>query len=540
VAALGILVCAGATATLVFFVTRQRPIPAAQWTVFAPPDSGCAVLTPGTPVAKPWNVPGLDGRQYLVELPGQDTVFILGYFDRPQGAVGPDDLVRMAKAGRDGMLKTGHGTVAYESAGPLLLPTNAGPRSVPGHECHVQLPQSKGMVIQRIYAVDRPTATRVYLVTAGGPDIKPDSGDGARFLNSFSVNAKEMIAPEPGGNTPPAAGGLPGAPAQPVRKSALPPPRRPLRPVPPLVLQPERSVQLTANQTTHALLFTPDGKTLIAGAEGETDLWDAADLRPTGALKGHRGSVVGLGLTRDGTILLTAAAVDPMARLWDLAGRKQVRSFKDPISPMGSAQKPNGLAVATSSLGVRVWEGATDSPRELTGTTGWVEALAFAPDGRLLAAGDHDMNVSLWDCATWELLGKLKGGGPVTAVAFSPDGKLLASAGVDQTVILWDVQARRRWATLKGHTDPVTCLAFSPDGKLLVSGAGSTTYAQGHKGEMKVWEVATAQERAVCRGHTDGVSAVAFGPSGKVVSAAADQTMKRWDVTALTAAPGSR
>jgi WD40 repeat protein len=49
------------------------------------------------------------------------------------------------------------------------------------------------------------------------------------------------------------------------------------------------------------------------------------------------------------------------------------------------------------------------------------------------------------------------------AVAFSPDGKLVASASHDKTVRLWDSATGAARGTLKGHSNRVNAVAFSPD-----------------------------------------------------------------------------
>ena len=106
--------------------------------------------------------------------------------------------------------------------------------------------------------------------------------------------------------------------------------------------------------------------------------------------------------------------------------------------------------------------------------------MAFSPDSALLAAADG--TVLLWqlsslslpaeidqsviddldgaDSSTWKQLATLQGDGAgVQAVAFSPDGTMLASG--DDTVILWDV-AKQKHAL--GHMGNV--VAFSPDGTM--------------------------------------------------------------------------
>jgi WD40 repeat protein len=62
----------------------------------------------------------------------------------------------------------------------------------------------------------------------------------------------------------------------------------------------------------------------------------------------------------------------------------------------------------------------------------------------------------------------LRHDGPVSAVAFSPDGKLVATASWDHTTRVFEAASGREIALL-AHQNPVMAVVFSPDGKLLVA-----------------------------------------------------------------------
>lgn len=89
-----------------------------------------------------------------------------------------------------------------------------------------------------------------------------------------------------------------------------------------------------------------------------------------------------------------------------------------------------------------------------------VTGLAWSPDGTILAAsgghsptergghgfksGDYEGSLILWDVQAREPLRVLYGHvAEVQAVAFSPDGSLLASGSADGTVLFWDVSGIR-------------------------------------------------------------------------------------------------
>jgi len=67
------------------------------------------------------------------------------------------------------------------------------------------------------------------------------------------------------------------------------------------------------------------------------------------------------------------------------------------------------------------------------------------------------------------------------AVAFAPDGKSIAAASAVGTVVVWDVATAKERETLKGHDAQINTLAYAPDGSILASGGADKV--------VRLWEV---------------------------------------------------
>jgi WD40 repeat protein len=95
------------------------------------------------------------------------------------------------------------------------------------------------------------------------------------------------------------------------------------------------------------------------------------------------------------------------------------------------------------------------------------EIAAVSPDGRIVAVADG-ANVVMAEAKTGKVLWKGSGHkAPVTALAFSPDGKLLASGSKDKTVYVWESPAGKvLWSVATPVA--VTAMKFSVDAPSLV------------------------------------------------------------------------
>jgi len=159
-----------------------------------------------------------------------------------------------------------------------------------------------------------------------------------------------------------------------------------------------------------------------------------------------------------------------------------------------------------------------------------VHALAFSPDGKLLAiAGGSPAEAGYVEIVSWpdgKRVGQLeKHDDVVYDVCWLPGGKALATASGDRTVRIWNADTRQPIHTLRGHSGPVLAVAVSPDGKLLCSGSGDQT--------IRVWDPESGKVLRTLNNHLGAVHSLAFRPGLKtghaeLASTAEDGTLRIW------------
>ena len=120
---------------------------------------------------------------------------------------------------------------------------------------------------------------------------------------------------------------------------------------------------------------------------------------------------------------------------------------------------------------VTLWDSEGNRLQQLQGHTGWISALAIAPDDRWIVSASHDGTLRQWDPKTGDCLHTLT---PPTyslleTVAIDPAGHWIATGG-DRQIYLWNAHTGHLSATLTGHTRAITHLHFSlEDSNYLIS-----------------------------------------------------------------------
>jgi WD40 repeat protein len=246
-------------------------------------------------------------------------------------------------------------------------------------------------------------------------------------------------------------------------------------------------------------------------------------------VRAHEGEVRALVFSGD---VLCSAGEGGRVYAWQggrLQKRLAVRPRGEPVRDL--AARRGVLAVAAEQAAIELYElrGSDDAPRpERTGTLeghkGWVRALAFSPDGGLLASGGHDGKLRLWNVARRRQVRTLSGHRLwVSALAFAPDGRRLVSAGFDKRIYLWSLQRKEPLRRFGGHVRVVAKLAFDPRGRWVAS-AGLDRLAL-------LWSVEDGSLVSRLAGHGYQVSSVIFSRDGeRLVSIAGDGYVRIWNL----------
>jgi cell division cycle protein 20 (cofactor of APC complex) len=286
-------------------------------------------------------------------------------------------------------------------------------------------------------------------------------------------------------------------------------------------------------------------------------LWNAGsgDIAELCSLEGDNGGedyVCSVKWVQEGGGHLAIGTSTGKTQLWDTGAQKQLRSM-DGHSQRVSSLSWNSHILSTGSRDsniinhdVRV---ARHSINILQGHEQEVCGLEWSPDGSTLASGGNDNKLCLWDANFTSSGGGASGivqrpryeltdhQAAVKALAWSPhERNLLASGGgtSDRCIKFWNTQAGSLLNSIDTGSQ-VCALQWNPNEKEILSSHGFA------RNQLCLWKYPTMAKVKELNGHTARVLHMCTSPDGaSVVSAAADETLRFWDVFAEMGGGGSK
>jgi WD40 repeat protein len=195
------------------------------------------------------------------------------------------------------------------------------------------------------------------------------------------------------------------------------------------------------------------------------------------------------------------------------------------------AYSPDGKLLASGAFQeVILWDAQTGAVRaKLSGFADRVVALAFSTNGKFLATGggapSQDGEIRIFDMPSGKLLQDIKGGhsDQVFGVCFSPESRMLATCSADKFVKVFDVASGKFLKSFEGHTHHVLDVGWKADGKLLASAGADNV--------IKVWDYEKGEQVRTFGNHAKQITRLLFkGKTSEILTCSGDQTVRFWNV----------
>jgi hypothetical protein len=278
--------------------------------------------------------------------------------------------------------------------------------------------------------------------------------------------------------------------------------------------------------TASSLGASPWAPLVAVGGQRQVLFYHAESGELLGVLPFPEGVPQSIRFSRDGGYVIVGGGEHAklgIAALYDVKTGRRLARVGDELDVVLSADVDNRIeriALAGPQRIVRVFDLAGAPIFELKKHTDWVYAVAFSPDGVLLASADRSGGLHLWEAETGRFYFDLPGHkGAVTAIAWRPDGNVIASVGEDGTAKLWDAAEGRLLKSWAAHNGGVTDVTYLQDGRLVTSGKDKV---------VRLWDANGTQKSAMPAMAEPILEVAAVGDGSRVVGGDWAGTFRVW------------
>lgn len=210
-----------------------------------------------------------------------------------------------------------------------------------------------------------------------------------------------------------------------------------------------------------------------------------------------------------------------------VAAQAAQKKAADQVAVLAKAPKPVAVTAPATASAPQQWalEFTLGSGDNASPITDRVNALAFSPDGKMLAVGSgapsRDGDITFWDVGAGKLTKTLadRHSDTVLSLDFSPDGKLIASGGADKQLRISDVVSGKLLRTFEGHTHHVMGVSWRADGRVIASSGADNV--------VKVWDWIKGERRKNLEGWDKEVTSVRhLGATTRLVTTSGDKQVR--------------